>query len=130
MARRGEAGARTSQPVGAHIREKELVHDISPRSVKHVRGRRGRDGDLALYDDALVYESPEAGASRYWRFGDLASVYAPDRFRLEVLTYEGGGGETRPFTFQLKTDLPPGFFDRLWASVNTPAPLRPAVAGR
>jgi hypothetical protein len=92
--------------------------------VKHVRGRRGSEGDLALYDDALVYESSETGASRYWRFGDLASVYAPDRFRLEVLTYEGGGGETRPFTFQLKTDLPPGFYDTLWALVNAPAPFK------
>ncbi|HEY3381607.1 MAG TPA: hypothetical protein VGK32_07555 [Vicinamibacterales bacterium] len=92
--------------------------------VKHVRGRRGSDGDLALYDDALVYTSAQAGASRYWRFGDLASVYAPDRFRLEVLTYEGGGGDTRPFTFQLKADLPPGFYDTLWTFLNAPPPLR------
>ncbi len=92
--------------------------------VKHVRGRHGSDGDLVLYDEALVYESPQKGASRYWRFGDLASVFAPDRFRLDVLTYEGGGGDTRPFTFQLKTDLPPGFYDTLWAALNAPAPLR------
>ena len=92
--------------------------------VKHVRGRRGSEGDLVLYDNALVYTSAQAGASRYWRFGDLASVYAPDRFRLEVLTYEGGGGDTRPFTFQLKTDLPPGFYDTLWGVMNAPAPLR------
>jgi hypothetical protein len=94
--------------------------------VKHVRGRRGSDGDLVLYDDALVYESHQKGASRYWRSADLASVYAPDRFRLDVLTYEGGGGDTRPFTFQLKTDLPPGFYDTLWAFLNAPAPLRQA----
>jgi hypothetical protein len=94
--------------------------------VKHERGRRGSSGELALYDDALVYESMEAGASRYWRFGDLVSVYALDRFRLEVLTYEGGGGDTRSFSFLLKTDLPPGFSDRLWAILNAPPPLRQA----
>ena len=92
--------------------------------VKHVRGRHGSDGDLVLYEDALVYESAQVGASRYWRFGDLASVFAPDRFRLDVLTYEGGGGDTRPFTFQLKADLPPGFYDTLWAALNAPAPFR------
>jgi hypothetical protein len=103
------------------------VMSHSPRfrvPVKHVRGRHGSEGELVLYDDALVYQSPEAGASRYWRFGDLASVFAPDRFRLDVLTYEGGGGDTRPFTFQLKADLPPGFYDTLWAALNAPAPLR------
>jgi hypothetical protein len=92
--------------------------------VKHLRSRHGADGDLVLYNDALVFESPQKGASRHWRFGDLASIDAPDRFRLEVLTYEGGGGDTRPFTFQLKADLPPGFYDTLWASLNAPAPLR------
>lgn len=92
--------------------------------VKHVRGRSGSEGELRLYDNALVYQTARTGASRYWRFGDLASIFAPDRFRLELLTYEGGGGETRQFTFQLKTDLPPGFYDTLWSALNAPAPLR------
>jgi hypothetical protein len=92
--------------------------------VKHLRTRSGTHGDLVLYDDALVYESATAGASRYWRFGDIASAFALDRFRLDVLTYEGGGGDTRPFTFQLKADLPPGFYDTLWGFLNPPAPLR------
>jgi hypothetical protein len=86
--------------------------------VKHVRGRRGDEGELLLYGDALAYESPQAKASRYWRFGDLASVLLLDRFRLEVLAYEGGAGETRSFLFQLKSDLPPGFYDTLWSALN------------
>jgi len=92
--------------------------------VKHVRGRRGSEGELLLYDNALVYRSPKPDASRYWRFTDLASVYAPDRYRLDVITYEGGGGDTRPFTFQLKTDLPAGFYDTLWSAINPLTPLR------
>lgn len=92
--------------------------------VKHVRGRRGSTGDLSLYDNALVYRTARPGESRYWRFGDIASVFAVDRFRLTVLTFEGGGGDTRPFEFQLQSDLPPGFYDRLWSAVNPPAALR------
>jgi len=92
--------------------------------AKHVRARRGSEGELLLYDNALVYQSAQKGASRYWRFGDLASVYLLDRFRIDVLTYEGGGGDTRSFEFQLQSDLPPGFYDTLWALVNAPAPLR------
>ena len=92
--------------------------------VKHVRGRRGSDGELLLFQNALVYQSPQAGASRYWRFGDLASVLTLDRYRLEVIAYEGGGGDTRSFLFQLKTDLPPGFYDALWAALNAPPPPR------
>ena len=88
--------------------------------VKHVRGRRGSNGDLLLYSDALVYQSTQAGASRYWRFGDLASVLALDRYRLEVVAHEGGAGDTRSFLFQLKTDLPPGFYDALWSALNAP----------
>jgi hypothetical protein len=89
--------------------------------VKHARRRRGDEGNLLLCSDALVYESPQPGASRYWRFDDLASVLALDRFRLEVLAYEGGAGETRPFLFQLKHDLPAGFYDTLWGRINAAA---------
>lgn len=89
--------------------------------VKHVRGRKGSHKELLLYPDALVFQSGQPGASRYWRFGDLASVLRLDRYRVEVTAYEGGGGDVRPFLFQLKIDLPPGFYDALWSAVNTPA---------
>lgn len=95
--------------------------------VKHVRGRGGSAGVLRLYANALVYESARKGASRYWRFPDLASVSAPNRFRLDVLTYEGGDGDTRPFTFQLETDLPAGFYDALWEFVNGPPALEQTI---
>lgn len=96
--------------------------------VKHVRGRRGSNGALLLYSDALVYQSTQPDASRYWRFGDLASILTLDRYRLEVVAYEGGAGETRPFLFQLKTDLPPGLYDALWSALNPPPSLRPIAA--
>jgi hypothetical protein len=48
------------------------------------------------------------------------SVLKLDRFRLQVTVYEGGSGDTRSLVFELKSDLPEGFFDALWARVNPP----------
>lgn len=90
-------------------------------SVKHQRRGRGSEGTLALYDAHLLYLTARAGESRYWRFGDVFAVLRLDRHRLEVLAYEGGGGDTRPFVFEIKAELPDGFFDALWARVNRTA---------
>lgn len=98
--------------------------------VKHVRGRRGSQGELLLYANALVYRSSDPGASRYWRFGDLASVLAFDRYQIEVLVNEGGAGKTRPFLFQTKTDPPTGFYDALWAELNAPVARKTASEGQ
>ena len=46
-----------------------------------------------------------------------------DRDRLQVLTYEGGAGELRLFTFQLKSEMSDAFARSLWARVNPPAPF-------
>jgi hypothetical protein len=115
--------ASTSRPVATAVLPPAAGTLRYQVPVKQVRGQES-EGILLLYENALVYQSARKGASRYWRFGDLESVFAVDRFRLEVLTYEGGGGDARPFSFQLKTDLPPGFYDTLWAFLNPPAPLR------
>ena len=88
--------------------------------VKHGRAGRGSEGLLLLYDDGLAYLTDGAEDARFWRFRDLFSVLALDRYRLEVRAYEGGSGETRPFIFELKETLPPGMYDALWQHVNTP----------
>jgi len=88
--------------------------------AKHQRQSRGSDGTLVLYDRQLLYLSEQEEASRYWRFGDVFSVLKLDRFRLQVTAYEGGSGNTRTFVFELKSDLPDGFYDALWARVNPP----------
>ena len=90
--------------------------------VKHERHGRGSDGALLMYDDALVYTTEHREEKRYWRFKDLFAVLPLDRERLEILAYEGGAGELRPFTFQLKADLPEPFVRALWDRVNPPAP--------
>jgi hypothetical protein len=88
--------------------------------VKHARTGRGSDGTLTLYDTGIAYVTEREGQARFWRFRDVYGVLALDRYRLQVLAYEGGSGETRPFTFELKTDLPPGMYDALWQRVNPP----------
>ncbi len=72
-----------------------------------------------LYDTGIAYLTDREGQARFWRFRDVFGVLALDRYRLQLLAYEGGSGEMRPFTFELKTDLPPGMYDALWQRVNT-----------
>jgi len=88
--------------------------------VKHQRQGRGSEGALVLHDGRLLYLTEREEESRYWRFGDIDSVLRLDRFRLQVAAYEGGSGDTRTFVFELKSDLPDGFYDTLWARVNPP----------
>lgn len=97
--------------------------------VKHQRQGRGSEGTLLLYDRQLLYLTEQEEASRYWRFADIESVLRLDRFRLQIAVYEGGS--TRPFMFELKSDLPDGFYDMLWARVNPPGldPASPVVDG-
>ncbi len=90
--------------------------------VEHERQGRGSDGALSMYDDALVYTTEHQADGRYWRFKDLFAVLLLGRERLQILAYEGGAGELRPFTFQLKADLPEPFVRALWDRVNPPAP--------
>ncbi len=93
--------------------------------VKHERQGRGSEGTLVLYTNGLVYLTDRQDDARYWRFSDLFSVLRIDRERFEVRAYEGGGGKIRPFVFELKTDLPDGFYDVLWQRVNGPASAGP-----
>lgn len=89
-------------------------------AVKNASSRKGSDGTLLLYDSGIAYVTEREGQARFWRFRDVYGALALDRYRLQVLAYEGGSGETRSFTFELKTELPPGMFDAIWQRVNAP----------
>lgn len=88
--------------------------------VKHQRHRRGSEGTLLLYSSGVAYLTEREEDARYWRFRDLYSVLPLDRYRLELRAFEGGEG-TRPFIFELKTDLPADVYEALWHQVNRPA---------
>jgi hypothetical protein len=88
--------------------------------VKHDRAGRGSEGRLLLYDTGIAYVTEREGEARFWRFRDVHAVMRLDRYRLQVLAYEGGSGNVRPFTFELKTDLPQAMYDAIWQRVNAP----------
>ena len=111
---------RIDRPVVTAIMPEDAGDPLFRVRVKHQRWGRGSEGTLVLYDRQLVYLT-ERGDSRYWRIADIYSVLSLDRYRLQVTAYEGGGGSTRTFVFELKADLPEQFFDALWARVNPPA---------
>lgn len=109
---------RITRPVVTAVMPRDEGTPLFRLNVKHQRQGRGSEGTLVMYDTRLVYLTERDGESRHWRFGDVYAVLRLDRFRLQVLAYEGGSGETRPFVFELKTELPDGFYDALWARVN------------
>lgn len=109
---------RITRPVVTAVMPRDDGEPLFRANVKHQRQGRGSEGTLVMHDTRLVYLTERDGESRYWRFGDVYAVLRLDRFRLQVLAYEGGSGETRPFVFELKTELPDGFYDALWARVN------------
>ncbi len=91
--------------------------------VKYQRFGKGSEGTLLLYDGGLAYVTERERDARYWRFRDLYAVLPLDRYRLEIRTYEGDrGGETRPFTFELKGDLSAQAYDAFWQAINRPVP--------
>jgi hypothetical protein len=107
---------------------------VEPRfrlPVKYQRFGKGSEGALLLYDQGLAYVTERERDARYWRLRDLYAVLSLDRYRLEIRAYEGGGGETRPFTFQLKTELPAEMHEALWQAANPASltgPNAPALA--
>ena len=88
--------------------------------VKLRQRLRGSHGTLELWDDHLVYRTDEDAHSRVWRLSDLHLVFQPDRHRLTVAAYEGGGDRTRTFEFDLKQPLPPGALEAMWEGMHTP----------
>jgi len=112
---------RVSRPVVTAVMPPLRGERLSGVLVKHLRQGRGSEGVLVLYDAQLVYLTEAEEDSRYWRFTDIYSVLRLDRYRLQITVYEGGGGGMRTFVFELKSDLPDGFYDALWARVNPPA---------
>lgn len=84
----------------------------------------GSGGLLQLYDDRIVYVTDRVEHRRAWRPADLRTVYQPDRHRLSIDVYEGGGDRTRTFSFDLKQPLPAGFLDSVWQWLHTPSAPR------
>ena len=130
--------ARVEHPLVTAVRPPGAGPVLFRLSVKHQRSGRGSEGALVMYEDHLAYLTERETDARSWRFSDIFAVLPLDRFRLQVQAYEGGSGRTRTFVFELKSALPPEFYDALWARVNpsaldrrtapAPSPFLPADA--
>jgi hypothetical protein len=81
----------------------------------------GSHGTLELQDNQLVYRTNDDDRARVWRLADLHLVFQPDRHRLTVQAYEGGGDQTRTFEFDIKRPLPEGALEEIWAGMHGPS---------
>ncbi len=111
--------SRVSRPMQLAIipEEKEIPAYEIP--VKHLHTISGTRGVLRIYSDKVVYITPTAGDSRYWRISDIERFSQPDRFRFEIVSYlPKAGGPTEIYNFQLIEDLPEGVYDYLWLRLH------------
>ena len=111
-----------SRPVTSAVLPGQLGEPSARAGAKHLRGRRGTHGSIAVYASGLAYETTVPRGSRYWRFADVESILRTSPFKLLINVYEHG--KVRPFAFELKAPLPDGAFDYAWDQVNTPAERR------
>lgn len=107
------------RPVASAVLPAGLGEPAVRVGAKHLRGRKGTHGTIAIYGSGLAYESPDPGASRYWPFADIDSVLRTSPRALLIDAYERG--RVRPFAFELKEPLPNAAFEALWQRVNPPA---------
>ena len=103
--------------------------DAAPLFAVPVRLRQGGShGTLELLSDQLMYRTGDDDHARVWRLADLHFVFQPDRHRLTVQTYEGGGDRTRAYEFDVKYPLPHGALEAIWEGMHGPS--WPRVGGR
>lgn len=66
----------------------------------------GTNGVLRFHKDGIDYVTPSKEDSRSWRWADLQTLSDPDPYHLFIFGYRD------TYTFDLKTPLPRGLFDR------------------
>lgn len=106
------------RPVSSTVLPAGLGEATVRIAAKHLRGRNGTHGTLAIYPSGVAYETAAKGGSRYWRIADIESVLRPSPRTLLIDVYERG--RVRPFAFELKEPLPDAAYDALWQRANPP----------
>ena len=107
------------RPVASAVLPAGLGEPTIRVAAKHLRGRKGTHGAIAVYPSGIAYETDARGGSRYWRFADIESILRTSSDRILVDVYEDGS--VRPFSFTLKDPFPTTAFDEVWNRVNEPA---------
>jgi len=107
------------RPVASAVLPEGVGEPTVRIAAKHLRGRKGTHGALAIYPSGLAFETAAEGGSRYWRVADLESILRTSPRALLIDVFERG--RVRPFAFELKEPLPDATYETLWQQVNAPA---------
>jgi hypothetical protein len=91
-----------------------LLPDHAVEALWRLPAKTGRaNGLLTIGTDRIVFETPDRGRSRTWRYTDVAGVSHAGPFDLSLAASDGS--TTR---FQLKEPLTEGRFNGLWERVE------------
>jgi len=75
----------------------------------------------------LLFQSAKAGESRLWRIANIERFGQPDRYGLQITSFESeAGGPRQVYNFQLHQDLPETMLDYLWVRLH-PSTYYPGV---
>lgn len=113
------------RPVASVVLPTGLGEPRDRIDAKHLRTTRGTHGALVVYASGLSYETTDQADARYWRFGDIESVFWVSPRKLLIYVYERGS--VRSLAFELKSPLSGPGFDYLWGQVSRPTARLPVV---
>jgi hypothetical protein len=110
--------ARTTRPLVTSVPPVTAGEPQFQVPVKHLHNFGGCPGTLRIFADRVTFESSDRPEhSRFWRYADIENFSQSERFRFEIAASEAGFGGPRSYNFQLKTALPAGAYDYVWARV-------------
>lgn len=110
--------AQATKPIVTSVPPVTAGEPIFSVLVKHLHSFGGCLGVLKLYADHVIFEAADAPAeTRYWRYRELQNISQPARFRFELATFADRFGGLKAYHFQLRTELPTGFYDYAWQRV-------------
>jgi hypothetical protein len=103
--------ARLDQRFVAQVAD-SFVEPIWQAPAKVLHGWYGAQGTIKVGADRVVFESPQPGDSRTWRYSDVTNFSSAGPYELTLTSLDGS---TR---FQLKQALPEDRFNDLWRRIN------------
>lgn len=86
--------------------------------VKHFHRLGGCQGTLKIYQNKLVFTTPDGHDSREWLWADIQTLSHPDQWQLELTSYEPEiGVSSRSYRFALKEALSEKLYEQIWQKV-------------
>ena len=113
--------AKLDQRFFAHVADPSVT-PLYEMPAKLLLGRAGSNGVLKIGADRIAFDGGEYGASRAWRYGDIANVSSAGPFELTLSTLEG---ENR---LALKQALTGDRYNEIWRRITEANGLRTYAA--